>query len=78
MSDQAWHGGGWNSPFTADSTGVAAYLCYLTKKCMPLIALTLGVCLYFRQPLAKFVGISWPYMAAVGLALIVYKKLMRR
>jgi len=57
---------------------VAAYLCYLTKKFMPLLALTLGACLYFRHPLAKFVANSWPYIVGVGLALIVYKKLRSR
>ena len=78
MSEQAWHGGGWNSPFNADSTGLAAYLCYLTKKFVPLLALTLGIAIYFRQPLFKFLGTAWPYIAAVGIACILYKKLVRR
>ena len=48
MSDQAWHGGGWNSPFNADSTGVAAYICYAARKFMPIIGITLAFTAYFR------------------------------
>jgi hypothetical protein len=78
MSEQAWHGGGWNSPFTADSTGVAAYLCYLTKKFLPLLVVTLGAAAYFRQPLFKLMGTYWPYLATVGFACLIYKKLTKK
>ena len=49
IAEQAWHGGGWNAPFTPDSTGVAVYLCYALKKFAPLIVVALGFIAYFRQ-----------------------------
>ena len=39
LAEQAWHGGGWNAPYTTDSTGVAAYTVYVLRKCAPFLGL---------------------------------------
>jgi|EP00945_MAST-04E_sp_MAST-4E-sp1_P007402 hypothetical protein len=41
VADQSWHGGSWSAPFTADSTGIAAYLVYLFRKVSPVIAVSI-------------------------------------
>lgn len=37
FADQAWHGGGWNSPYTQDSRGKGAYIIYVYKEWTPYV-----------------------------------------
>jgi hypothetical protein len=54
IAENAWHGGGWNAPYTPDSTGIGVFLCYLVSKFAWAIVLALGLIIYFRSILLQY------------------------
>jgi cytochrome oxidase assembly protein ShyY1 len=78
IAENAWHGGGWNAPYTPDSTGVGVFLCYLITKFAWAVVLALGFIVYFRKFLFNGLKKGGIYILIAILAFFLIKKFTKK